>query len=418
MKFLFVLLMLLPISSAAQTALSLDEFRREVVEYSNRMQMAINRQRVAQERRQAAHTALLPEMSLSADADYLLRDRSDYMGAPLRNYNYSAAVTLSQSVWTGGEARNNYRIAQLNELIAAEEVDMEHAQVVLMAEEVYWRVAAADERLEVAHRYEQIVERLYEVVQVRYGDGYVAKNDLLMISTRLNEARLQRLDAEQLRKTLMLQMNNMMGLDYTDYILVDTISAPVILPPLVALTTALGDRADYERASLTVRMRDNEVALTRSRFNPHLSLGARAQLSSSLFNGAGEWDGVLFARLNIPIFAWGARKRSVAAARYATVESEYARRAVVDEIALNLAESLTAIEHTSVQLSVATSNLSAATENLSLSTFAYTEGRIPILDVLQSQLSWIQAYTSYLDVHCRLKIASVEYRYAAGLLEP
>lgn len=420
MRWFLSLFLLVPVSLAAQQSLSLDEFRTEVLAYSNEMQMARSRQSATRQQSRVARTNLWPDLSLSVDADYMLRNRKDILGSSLKHYNYGAVATVSQTL-LGGESKSAYHIARINELIATVGADAEYAQVVHAAETAYWSAAAAVERLAVVRRYEDIVRRLYEVVKVRYEDGYVAKNDLLMVSARLNEARMQLVEAEYHRKSVMLQINNMMGYEhYVDFALADTIATPVVMPTEVALMTALRSRADYERASLEVDLRGNEVEHAKSQYNPTVSLGMQALWATPTVNtnGTGEWDAMVFARISVPIFHWGARKHAVNAARYAVAESRYAQRAVEDAIALELAEALTAIEQNRLQLSISTSNLGSVVENLSLSTFAYTEGKIPILDVLQSQLSWIQAYTAYVDAHYQLKTAVVDYRYAAGEFEP
>ena len=46
------------------------------------------------------------------------------------------------------------------------------------------------------------------------------------------------------------------------------------------------------------------------------------------------------------------------------------------------------------QIDVAEEACKIAEENLDLNTFSYNEGKLPILDVLSAQLSWIQSYSS------------------------
>jgi outer membrane protein TolC len=55
-----------------------------------------------------------------------------------------------------------------------------------------------------------------------------------------------------------------------------------------------------------------------------------------------------------------------------------------------------------------------ADENLEISTYAYNEGQTTILDVMQAQISWLQAYRNMLSANYDYHMAIAEYRYIIG----
>ena len=59
--------------------------------------------------------------------------------------------------------------------------------------------------------------------------------------------------------------------------------------------------------------------------------------------------------------------------------------------------------------------LRIAEENLDLNTFSYNEGKLPILDVLSAQLSWIQSYSSLIQTWYQQKASLAQYNKAVGL---
>ncbi len=417
MKKCLFLVIVLPQIVAAQMTLSLQEFREAVMEYSNEVKAARSMEGAGHLLTRAARAAMFPSLDLAASADYVLRDDSEYLASPIKNYNYQAALTLQQIIWGGGAATASYRIASVNERMAAADVELRTEQVLHAAEVAYWTLSASVEQLAVARRYVEIVAGLHDVVQNRYDDGYVAKNDLLMVQTRLNEARMQFTRAEQYHTLSQQTLGSLLGYESDiDFRPSDSITAPVVLPPDEGLMAALAGRAEYERACLEVELRNHEADLVRAGFNPQIALGLSARLTTEAMNtsGSADIDGVVFANLSVPLFRWGERRSSVAAAGHAVTAGEHERLAVQDRISLEIGQALTDMHATARLLETASANLRTASESLSLNTFAYTEGRLAILDVLQSQLSWIQAYTAYVDALCGQKLSIAAYRMAVG----
>ena len=63
----------------------------------------------------------------------------------------------------------------------------------------------------------------------------------------------------------------------------------------------------------------------------------------------------------------------------------------------------------SKKLEIVYSSLDIAKDNLTLNTFSYNEGKLPILDVLSSQATWLQAYTNVVSANYQYKVAYAEY---------
>ena len=61
------------------------------------------------------------------------------------------------------------------------------------------------------------------------------------------------------------------------------------------------------------------------------------------------------------------------------------------------------------RIGIMNSTLQIARENLELNTYSYNEGRLPIIDVLSAQVSWLQAYINFVSVHLQYKSAEAAY---------
>lgn len=150
---------------------------------------------------------------------------------------------------------------------------------------------------------------------------------------------------------------------------------------------------------------------------PRLSAGVQGVWNSLSpnFSGETEVDGLTFLRLSVPIFHWGERRRTVAVSQAAFRSAQYAERQKVDDLTLAISSAWTNITEAAIQIEIAQANLDVAGENLSLNTFSYNEGQLAVLDVISSQISWIQAYTNVITAHFNEKVAISAYRKAANI---
>ena len=93
---------------------------------------------------------------------------------------------------------------------------------------------------------------------------------------------------------------------------------------------------------------------------------------------------------------------------------ELERSKLRDRVSQELNKAWTNVTEIAKKLDIVYSSLDIAKNTLILNTFSYNEGRLPILDVLSAQVSWLQAYTNVVSVNYQYKVALAEYVKALG----
>ena len=111
----------------------------------------------------------------------------------------------------------------------------------------------------------------------------------------------------------------------------------------------------------------------------------------------------------MPIFNWGEKRQYVKQNRAMETSKELAMSKVEDQVKEELANAWVKLNENWKQVEIANSTLEIARENLKLNTFSYNEGKLPILDVLSSQATWLQAYTNVVSANYQYKVAYAEY---------
>lgn len=388
-----------------------------VVDYSNQLKISRENIEASDSKVRKLRTGYYPSLAGSATANYLTNVPISFPGLALKNYTWSSQVALQQNVYTGHAVRNQTEAARIELSISQLGEKLTIENVLYSADLTYWAFAAAEHQLGVTQQYVDIVNRLYDIVNTRFEDGYVSRTDLLMVETRLNEAKMQNIAAEKLYRSSIQQLNTMMGaVQMRDYLPTDTIAMAVDMPGVVDLGKALEQRPDHLIAQKQVDLAARNVRLARAPYNPQFVLGVQGVYgtSSPNFTGKTTLYGVGYASLNIPIFNWNERRHSVSMARAAERSSQWSALESANQVNGDLAVARSNMEQNLKQVEVADQNLKVSLDNLELNTFSYSEGKLPILDVLSAQLAWIQSYTAYVNSNYSLKVSIAEYNRAAG----
>ena len=210
-KFIYLLLIAaVSGSAAAQDTLSLDDYRLRVLQYSYTLKQAAEQTRAAEAAVRGSYTGFLPQ--LSADGDFSINFRKRFQSDRLlKPYSFSLQPALVQQIYVGGSVRDSYRQAQVNQDLFRLQEQQSELDVAYLAEYNYWNLASNKALLDITTRYEAIVREMFNVVQTRFDDGYVARNDLLMIQTRLQEAEFSRIQIENAYRISLHNFNILMG---------------------------------------------------------------------------------------------------------------------------------------------------------------------------------------------------------------
>ena len=398
-------------SGIAQT-LTVEEYRAKVLEYNQDIKQSREAVKAAIYALKGVKTGFFPKLQLSGNYSYQIEDVEFMQGVDLKHNNYSAEATLSQNVYAGSMVRKQQEAAKLQKAIARLGEELTTDNIVYAADVSYWTLAANESLFYISQEFVLIVKELDGIVQKRFDEGAISKTDLLMVKTRLKEAELQESTRNMNYQTAMQSFKIMMGVPLEEkWVIIDSIQKPVIVPGLQSLEVALKRRADYQIAVQDFNLTKQQTKIIRSKYLPQLAVGVKETWGTPLINVSGDekFATVAFAKLSMPIFNWGEKRQYVKQNRAMETSKELAMSKVEDQVKEELANAWVKLNENWKQVEIANSTLEIARENLKLNTFSYNEGKLPILDVLSSQATWLQAYTNVVSANYQYKVAYAEY---------
>ena len=400
----------------AQT-LSVEQYRQKVLEYNQDIQKSQQAVNGALYSLKGIKTGFFPKLDITGNYSYQLEKVEFLPGTDLKHDNYGVEAGLVQNVYSGSAVRKQYDVAKLQHAIAQLSVEHTVDNMIYAADVSYWSVAANRNLYELSEQFVQIVRELYEIVNKRFEEGAISKTDVLMVQNRLKEAELQLNTNSTNYKTALQSLNIMMGVEPdAAVVLTDSIQKVLWVPKQEGLNKALERRADYQSAIMGIEMAKLQTDMARSKYLPQLAVGIKEKYGTTLLNvdGKAQWATTAYAQINIPVFHWGEMRQNVRLSRTQEWTKELERSQLKDQVSKELNNAWVNVIEISKKLEIVYSSLDIATDNLTLNTFSYNEGKLPIIDVLSAQVSWLQAYTNVVSVNYQYKVALAEYAKALG----
>ena len=397
--------------------LSVEQYRAKVLEYNQDIQKSQQAVDGALFSLKSVKTGFFPKVDASGNYSYQLEDVEFFPGTNLKHDNYGVEAGLVQNVYAGSAVRKQYDIAKLQHAISQLAADHTVDNIIYAADVAYWAVAANKKLYRLSVDYVELIKELYDVVNTRFKEDAISKIDLLQVQTRLKEADLQ-LNTTSTNYMIALQsLNIMMGVEpNAGSVLIDSVDKPLWVPQQMELNQVLENRSDYQATIKSLEVAQTQTSLVRSQFMPQLAVGLKEKYGTTMINidGKERWTTTAYAQLSIPVFHWGKKRKDVGISRTQEETRELERSQMQDQVSKELSGAWVNVTETSKKLNIIYSTLDIVQENLELNTFSYNEGRLPILDVLSAQVSWLQAYTNVVAVNYQYKVALAEYVKVLG----
>lgn len=416
-KIYLTILAVFAVGATQAQSLSVEEYRAKVLEYNQDIKTSQEAVNAALYSLKGIKTGFFPKLDISGSYSYQLESLEFFPGTDLKHDNYGVEAGLVQNVYSGSAVRKQYNAAKLQHAIAQLGVEYTIDNMIYAADVNYWTVAANRYLYGLSQQFVRIVGELYDIVNKRFEEGAISKTDVLMVQNRLKEAELQLNTSVTNYKTALQGLNIMMGMDANaEIVQSDSIQKVLSLPQEEGLDKALEKRADYQVSVMNIELAKLQTEMVKAQYLPQLAVGIKEKYGTTMINidGNSNFSTIAFAQLNIPVFHWGEKRQNVRLSRTQEQTKELERSKLVDQVNLELNQAWVNVTEISKKLEIVYSSLDIAQNTLVLNTFSYNEGKLPILDVLSAQVSWLQAYTNVVSVNYQYKVALADYMRVLG----
>lgn len=408
----------------AQNDLTLDECRKMALENNKQARMSAYSIRKAEQEMKAMKSNYLPKISASGGYMYADKDFSmnliPSMSASLNlNNTYFAGLQVEQPIYMGGKIVAANKISHTGLEIARLNKQRTEDEIVITVDEAYWGLVKANELLSVANKYKEAVEEVYRNVEHLYKTGMVPKNDLLKVQVKRNEADLSIHRSQNAIRQSKMNLCHIIGLPLTSEIQVSGESGTNIVP-IEREEFIAENRPEYQTFTKMIDLKKQEVKLTQSDFLPQIGLVAGYNyLDGIKMNGNKLLSDDVFAimvAVKIPLFHWGEGRHKIKAARFEQHIAEMQREDLSDKIQLEVSQAMNTWDEAMLEVRLTETAYRQAEENLRESRQNYATGMETLVNYLEAQVTWQQAWAESVSAKAACHLAESGYLKAIGKL--
>ncbi|WP_420129285.1 TolC family protein [Longimicrobium sp.] len=411
-------------SAAAQAtpAVTLEQAVRLAHESNPQVVSATGSIASAQAAERSARGAYLPSLSASVGSSLA---GSSVIGTPAAGTtlggttdSYSAGLSASWDVYTGGRRGAERTAAQADTRAAEATLTAQRADVTLQVQRAFFEVLRTEDLTAVAQSRIQRAEEGVTAAQQRLSLGSATRSDLLRAQLELNTARGDLLQAQTERDAARLALGRLVGAD-------DAVTATRGGESQVAALTdadasALMARIEAQAPSVLAARAATEAAAAgidaaRSQYLPSVSVSTGYGWNSqnpALDESRTSWQ--VGVGVSYPIFNGYQREESVVRARTQQAAAQAQLADAQRGVRTDAARALGQLRLAGERITLAEQAVTAAQEDLRVQRERYRLGSSTILDLLSSQEAVVQAESGLVTARYDFQVARAELDALAG----
>jgi len=400
----------------------LNKYRKMSLDYDQVVRSASLEVEGAEALKKAAKSDYYPRLDFQGNYDYIGNEIRTEQYPEIEGYNnfYDVNLYLTQPIYTGGNIKNTYKAAELEQLIAEDYSDLSIQDILLQTDEIYWSAVATKESVDLTHQYRQTIENLVSVIQDRVEEEVISREDLVMSQVQLNSAELLVLKAENELAVRMMNLNRITGQPIGQEIEIDALLdvAFTDYDNNDLVSRAFNQRPELQASEKAVELNETFTKITASKYLPQFGVGVLGLYGSPSYDleASPDFNYGAFAKLDIPLFYWGKKKKEVMARDIQTDIAQLNLERTRDFVSLQVNEATYWLNEAVDRVKLTQNSLTNADENLEVISDRYNEGLTSILAVLDAQFTWQLAYSDYIDAKLNYLISWSKFKRALGEL--
>lgn len=338
---------------------------------------------------------------------------------------FAAAAMVKQPIYMGGAITAANRMADINEMLAANSLEDMTQTTLYTIDQTYWTVVSLKQKERLAQSFLDLVKKLDSDVHKMIDEGVATRADGLKVDVKVNEAEMavtQVEDGLSLAKMLLCQL---CGLPISDNIVLadersDALNATTASANF-NIDTAMENRPELKMLQNAVDMSVQATKLARAAYLPQVALtGGYMVMNPNPFNGfEKEFSGVfnLGVLVRVPVWNWFEGAYKVRASKAATAMANLELSDAREKIELQVNQNAFKVKEANKRLAMAKKNTEQAEENLRCANLGFKEGVIQSSDVMAAQTAWLQAHTQKIEAEIDVKLSEISLQKALGILK-
>ncbi len=337
--------------------------------------------------------------------------------------NYNIKVSVQQPLFTGFRLNAVSDAADFNAQATAQEYSKDKADLVYNIRVAYWSLFKAIEFKKVIDENVSQVQAHLKDVQSMMDQGMATTNDLLKVQVQLSDAQLHQIDANNAVQLANIGLNNVVGISLATKIELESEvhhHVPAEFAELDALVhTALESRPELKAMDYRVKASEAGVTAAKSGWFPQIYLAGNyyynrpnQRIVPNVDRFDDTWD--VSVGVSLDIWNWGTTLHQTDQAQAQLAEAKDVLGQLQDGITLEITQTYLNLNQAKERIAVAEQGVKAAEENHRTTNQRFKEGLALNTDLLDAEVSLLQARTNYTQVLVDYELAEARLQKAIG----
>lgn len=310
--------------------------------------------------------------------------------------NYSAGISLSQSIYDFGRTGGSFRKAIEDKNGYALELQNKIQETILSVTQRYYEYLKAKRLVEMdSESLKQSDEHLAQAKDF-YKAGIKSKIDVTKAEVQKANDNLAFIGALNSLKIAKLKLGNVMGMKNADFEVEDTVDTRAFDTNLEeCLERALKLRPDMLEMESKVKSAMLRLSVSKSSFLPSISASGSYNYSGTDFPLGSSWSAGL--NLSIPLFTGFSTLSDVKSTQENLNIAMEQKRSYELQVQLEVEQAYLTVQEKKESIEAAAGGLKNAEENFSLAQGRYLSGIGSMIELTDAQISLTSAKTNYIN---------------------
>ena len=315
----------------------------------------------------------------------------------------SSNISINQNIYDGGVWWNNIRLAKNNYKISDQFNRQIKTNIIRNVHFAYFNYLKAMQLLGVARSNLMSSQQQLALVEQKFDLGSAKKTDLLKAKVRFGQARVDLISNDASLKSAYRNLKNAMGLINTN----DEFSISDVERPLEIIPEFETGFELIQKFNPSIKAKQYQIVaakigtkIAKGSRMPNISISASAfgtaeSISDAVSNSYGDnMRTNTSLSISLPLYSGNTISTRIQKAKFTVNKQESEYLTQLEDLSVQLKDLIDQLQNFSEIIPINETVLESAEEDLKLSQVRYSQGSTTILEVLNAQVSVVQAKSS------------------------
>lgn len=315
----------------------------------------------------------------------------------------SSNISINQNIYDGGVWWNNIRLAKNNYKISEQFNRQIKTNIIRNVHFAYFNYLKAMQLLGVARSNLMSSQQQLALVEQKFDLGSAKKTDLLKAKVRFGQARVDLISNDASLKSAYRNLKNAMGLINTN----DEFSISDVERPLEIIPEFETGFELIQKFNPSIKAKQYQIVaakigtkIAKGSRMPNISISASAfgtaeSISDAVSNSYGDNQRTNTSlSISLPLYSGNTISTRIQKAKLTVNKQESEYLTQLEDLSVQLKDLIDQLQNFSEIIPINETVLESAEEDLKLSQVRYSQGSTTILEVLNAQVSVVQAKSS------------------------